>query len=142
MASGSIEVRPGQADDLQAVAVIQQQSPQAAQWDPAAYLEYDFLVAVASGRVAGFLVGRRTAPGESELLNLAVLPELRRKGVARALWDYWISGISGAIFLEVRESNHGARTFYKVLGFQEVGSRSQYYSTCPEHAIVMKFHSC
>jgi len=82
------------------------------------------------------------APDEGEILNLAVAPELRRSGIARALLGEIFQYFSGAIFLEVRESNGAARAFYKSLGFQEVGLRKEYYRAPPETAIVMKFHSC
>jgi ribosomal-protein-alanine N-acetyltransferase len=75
-------------------------------------------------------------------LNLAVAREHRRRGVARSLLGAWLAGISGDVFLEVRESNEGAREFYKSFGFQQVSTRSKYYQNPSEAAIVMKFHSC
>ena len=136
------EVRPGTARDLPAVAAIQSASPEAAQWPVAAYLEYQLRVADVGGQVAGFLAGRVLAPGESEILNLAVAPERRREGVARALLNAWLAEYTGDVWLEVRESNQEARTFYQVLGFQVVGSRKEYYQAPLETAIVLKFHSC
>jgi ribosomal-protein-alanine N-acetyltransferase len=47
-----------------------------------------------------------------------------------------------SVFLEVRESNLGARAFYKALSFQEVNIRQDYYDQPSESAIVMVFHSC
>ena len=91
------------------------------------------------GRVAGFLVVRSLGEGESEILNLAVAPENRRRGVARAML---LPALHGSVFLEVRESNRSAIAFYKSLGFQEVACRTDYYGNPPESAIVMKFHSC
>ena len=92
--------------------------------------------------VAGFLVLRRVAADEGEILNLAVSPDFRRLGVARRLMETALKNYSGAFFLEVRESNEGAQKFYKSLGFQEVSRRPAYYESPPESAIVMKFHSC
>jgi ribosomal-protein-alanine N-acetyltransferase len=137
-----VTVRPGGAGDLEAVARIQQASPQAAQWDPAGYLAYHFLVALCEDQVAGFVVARRVAEGESEILNLAVHPGWRRRGMARRLIDEIRLQYAGEIYLEVREGNSGARRFYKAMGFQEVTVRAGYYDTPPESAIVMKFHSC
>ncbi len=42
------------------------------------------------------------------------------------------------VFLEVRESNAGAITFYRGLGFQEVGTRREYYQDPKEAATVME----
>ena len=146
-------IRPGRPCDLGEVAAIQAASPEAAHWDAADYLQYDFRVCVQDGRVAGFLVARRVAPDESELLNLMVAPEFRRKGLARALLQELLaagatpgqakaSPTKSSLYLEVRESNQAARNLYKSMGFQEVNIRPEYYQSPPEAAIVMKFHSC
>ena len=146
-------IRPGQVGDLAEVAAIQTSSPEAAQWSAADYLQYDFRVCLHRGRVAGFLVARRVAPDESELLNLVVAPEFRRKGLARALLQEFLTApatpgqakacpTKSSLYLEVRESNQAARNLYKSMGFQEVNIRPEYYQAPPEAAIVMKFHSC
>jgi len=135
-------VRRGEPGDLEAVAAIQQASLGAAQWPPADYLQHDFRVAIEAGRVCAFLVARRVAPGEYELLNLAAQPEFRRKGVATQLVKAFLNETSGTVYLEVRESNRAAREFYKGLKFEEVSARPNYYDNPPESAIVMKFHSC
>lgn len=135
-------VRRGEPGDLAEIRAIQTASPQAAQWDVEEYLRHDLLVAVDSIRVAGFLVSRTLAPGESEILNVAVTPEFRRRGVARALVYALLADLVGSVFLEVRASNVAARDFYKSLGFEEVTTRPAYYEEPSEPAIVMKFHSC
>ncbi|MBZ5728147.1 MAG: ribosomal protein S18-alanine N-acetyltransferase [Acidobacteriia bacterium] len=124
------------------MADIQAASAEAARWDVAGYLAYDFRVALCGPRVAGFLVSRTIAGEECEVLNLAVAPEFRRQGVARGLLKALLATVQGVVFLEVRESNTGAREFYKSVGFQEVNTRKGYYEAPPEAAIVMKFHSC
>jgi ribosomal-protein-alanine N-acetyltransferase len=135
-------IRPGAASDLADVAAIQAASPEAARWLPEDYLGFDFRVCILDDRIAGFAVSRITGPDERELLNLAVAPEFRRRGVGAGLVRSLITGPAISVFLEVRESNHAARVFYKTLGFQEVGLRPEYYASPPESAIVMKFHSC
>ena len=135
-------IRRGGPGDLAEVAVIQGASPEAAQWDVSDYPRYDFRVSVGGTRVAGFLVSRMVAEGETELLNLAVAPDFRRQGVARKLVESLLAESPGVVYLEVRESNRGAREFYNHMGFQEVSSRPGYYQGPPEAAIVMKFHSC
>ena len=135
-------IRRGGAYDLDAVAAIQDASPGAARWKVADYLEQDFRVAIDCNRIVGFLVARTLAADEREILNLAVAPDFRRKGVARTLLESAFKGFRGGVFLEVRESNKVAQEFYKSLGFQELSRRKGYYDSPPETAIVMKFHSC
>jgi len=135
-------IRRGAASDLDAVAAIQAQCPEAAQWDVTGYQQYDLLVAVREGQVAGFLVSRLAGGDECEILNLGVDPEFRRRGLARDLVGTLLWGFRGDVYLEVRESNQAARNLYNSMGFQEVSCRQGYYDTPPEAAIVMKFHSC
>jgi ribosomal-protein-alanine N-acetyltransferase len=87
-------------------------------------------------------VAREVAPGESELLNLAVAPEWRSQGVGRDLVTALLRDHPVTLYLEVREGNTVARKFYKSMGFQEVSVRKSYYESPAEAAIVMKFHSC
>jgi ribosomal protein S18 acetylase RimI-like enzyme len=136
-----ISIRPVSRDDLSAIAAIQTASPEAARWDPERYLEQDCLVALVQGSVAGFLVSRQTAPGEREILNLAVDPSRRRCGIARRLLEQVLMAPDTTWFLEVRESNLAARKLYEALGFQSSGRREEYYEHPPEAAIVMRFLS-
>ncbi len=135
-------IRRGAAGDFEAIAAIQTASPEAAQWKAADYAVFEVWVAVCDNRVAGFLAARSLGEGECELLNLAVDPEFRRRGLARHLMRALTGAYSGNIFLEVRESNMAARSLYKSMGFKEIGIRQDYYELPLEAAIVMKFHSC
>ncbi len=135
-------IRPGRPADLHAIAEIQSVSPEAAAWRPADYLQYCLWVAEAEGKVVGFLATRVLVEGEAEVLNLAVVPRMRRQGIARDLLKACFQTFSGDLFLEVRMSNVTAQKFYKSLGFQELTWRPDYYDNPPEPAIVMKFHSC
>lgn len=134
-------VRDGAESDLDSIRRIQAGSPQAAQWDVRDYLKYDLLVGTLGVCLAGFAVSRRVAEGESELLNLAVDPAFRRRGIGRSLVEELTSRHPGTLWLEVRESNVDARNFYKTLGFSESGKRSGYYADSCESAIVMNVHS-
>jgi len=135
-------IRAGEPRDLEAIAAIQAASPEAAQWSAGDYLAYDLRVAEHGGRVAGFVVARRLAEDECELLNLVVAREFRRQGVARELVESLLEHFHGQMFLEVRASNEAAQKFYKYMGFQELNQRPKYYEAPAEPAIVMKFHSC
>ena len=133
-------LRPATAADLAAIALIQGAAPEASQWDPASYLAYECVVAQEGEALAGFLVCRQTAPGEHEILNLAVHPGVRRRGVARKLLNH-VMGAASQCFLEVRASNNSAICLYESVGFRPVGRREDYYGTSLEPAIVMRWDS-
>lgn len=82
-------------------------------------------------QAAGFTLVR-AAPGEEELLLIAVDPQHRGKGIGRALLDAFIAGAKsrGAerVFLEMRENNP-AVTLYESVGFAAIGRRPDYYSS-------------
>ncbi len=135
-------LRTATESDLDEIWRIQAASEQAAQWKPADYLMHECVVAVADERLAGFAVARRTAEDEIEILNAAVDPPFRRRGIGRSLILEVIGKNPGTVFLEVRQSNMAARKLYHSLGFETVAVRPDYYSGPVESAIVMKFHSC
>lgn len=137
----AITIRPARETDLASIARIQEAAREAAQWPPESYLEHNCLIAEDSQNVLGFLVWRKTAEDEWEILNLAVNSFARRKGVARRLVQYALDGLQGACFLEVRESNEAAIALYRALGFEVSGRRKKYYNAPPESGIVMKFNS-
>ena len=134
-------VRGATAEDLAAIAAIQEASPEAAQWDPASYLDYECSAAISGGRVLGFLVIRQIAPDEREILNLAVDTSERRRGVARKLLETELRRVKCKWFLEVRASNSSAIKLYESAGFREAGRRESYYRNPVEAGIVMKFDS-
>jgi [ribosomal protein S18]-alanine N-acetyltransferase len=80
----------------------------------------------------GGLIVARIAADEAEILTLAILPETRRRGVARLLLQETVRQMQslGAVqlFLEVSVSNEPARALYVKSGFSEVGRRRNYYS--------------
>jgi ribosomal-protein-alanine N-acetyltransferase len=79
---------------------------------------------------------------ELELLAVAVLPEARRRGVARRLLEHVIAatGESGGrrVLLEVARSNTAARRLYESLGFRVLDVRRGYYPTTGDDALVME----
>jgi ribosomal-protein-alanine N-acetyltransferase len=91
--------------------------------------------------VAGYLIAREVA-GTGEVLNLAVAPEFRRRGVGGALLRAGLKAFRNRrvdeVFLEVRESNHSARSLYASHGFRPVGQRAAYYRNPKEDALVFR----
>ena len=70
-----------------------------------------------------------------EILAIATIEEYRNKGIAQELLD---KIKTKDIFLEVRESNQIAISFYKKNKFKEISIRKNYYSEPNENAIIMK----
>ena len=99
------------------------------------------LVAETSRGVAGYLIGRDVA-GSGEVLNLAVAPEWRRRGIGSALLRAGIGALRrrkvDEVFLEVRESNRSAQALYLSHGFRPVGQRTAYYRNPREDALVLR----
>ncbi|MEO8578114.1 MAG: ribosomal protein S18-alanine N-acetyltransferase [Gemmatimonadales bacterium] len=102
-----------------------------------------FLVAVdsVSEGVVGYAVAL-TVLDESEVLNIAVDPVMRGRGLGGKLLDSAIAEVVGrgavAAFLEVRESNSAARELYRSRGFEELSRRRGYYRTPVEDALVLR----
>jgi ribosomal protein S18 acetylase RimI-like enzyme len=136
-----VQIRPGEPADLEQIAAIQATAPEASQWQAPDYLTFDCQVATLDGQIAGFVVSRSVGNQEREILNVAVRPDLRRLRIATDLLRAEMARWPGAHFLEVRESNAGARQLYERLGFEAVGSRPGYYENPPESGIVMRIFS-
>lgn len=96
------------------------------------------LLAYAEGKAAGFLSCWYIA-GEAEINNICVLPEFRRQGIARAMFDEIFKVLSEAEswVLEVRESNSAAIALYESLGFEKAGVRRNFYDDPCENAVIM-----
>jgi ribosomal-protein-alanine acetyltransferase len=139
--AGGVIIRPGTAEDAEEIRRIQAASGTAAQWDPHDYFAYELWVAQTSRGMVGFVVARRVAEDEGEILNLAIHPDFRRRGIARSLLQRVLEQVAGSCFLEVRVSNRSAIDFYEAAGFRPVGVRRGYYSDPQEDAVVMRIGS-
>lgn len=100
-----------------------------------------WLVAVEDGRVAGY-VGSQTVMDETDMMNIAVHPDFRRRGLAEQLVLALVEALKGqgsrCLMLEVRESNAPARKLYEKLGFSQVGRRPNYYRNPKEAAHILR----
>jgi ribosomal-protein-alanine N-acetyltransferase len=93
------------------------------------------------GELLGYAVAWHVAD-ESEVANIAVAPEARRRGAGALLLDGILRAASefgaNAVFLEVRESNEAARKLYESRGFRVAGKRAKYYRRPEEDALIMR----
>ena len=100
-----------------------------------------WLVAVEDDRVAGY-VGSQTVCGETDMMNIAVHPDHRRRGIAQILIECLIPELkkrgSRSLSLEVRASNEPAKQLYDKLGFNQVGCRKNYYRNPKEDALILR----
>ena len=100
-----------------------------------------WLVAIEEDDVIGY-VGSQTVLGWSDMMNVAVHPDHRRKGVGEklvtALEEALKEQESTCLTLEVRASNAPAKALYEKLGFIEVGRRKNYYRNPKEDALILR----
>ncbi len=149
-----LELRRMHPDDLDDVMVIERAAFRHP-WSPELFrreLEHDWstiLVAVepltsapgkGTERIVAFLI-YWLVHDEVHILNVAVAPEHRRKGIARMLMaetEKRAGQASAALItLEVRRSNQGALDLYREFDYRAVGVRPNYYVDEGEDAIVM-----
>jgi len=157
-----VKIRAATSADIPSILDLEQVSPAAAHWSEGQYGELfqavsgaPRLVLVAeqtdeesrgsqtSTRTVGFLVARQVA-SEWELENIVVSTRERRKGIGKSLLDALLRAAlqahSDSVFLEVRESNQTARSFYEKAGFKQAGRRKGYYANPPEDAILYRLN--
>lgn len=100
-----------------------------------------WLVAVENGVVAGY-IGSQTVLDESDMMNVAVHPDFRRRGIAEALVTALCDALkekgSVSLTLEVRASNDPAQALYEKLDFEQVGRRPNYYRNPKEDALILR----
>jgi tRNA threonylcarbamoyladenosine biosynthesis protein TsaB len=140
-------VRRFRPEDVDAVAAIGKEAPEAATWSKESYGKFAeehgslALVLETNRRISGFLLGRRVGD-QAEVLNLAVASRDRRKGEGTALLvaafvEFALRSVR-SVYLEVRESNTGAIAFYEKHGFAKTGLRRGYYREPAEGAVTME----
>jgi len=133
---------PSDLDGVMAIEEVSFPTP----WSREMFLEdfprdfSDTLVAAgAEDEVLGYAVCW-TLAGESHLLNIAVHPARRGRGIGRALLSECIRRAAGAgasrVFLEVRARNEAAQRLYRSMGFEFRGIRKGYYTDTGEDAVI------
>jgi ribosomal-protein-alanine N-acetyltransferase len=137
------QIRPLTYDDLPAVVAIERRAFPTP-WSIAMFvLELSkptslCLAALSEGRIAGYTICSRY-DAVWHVMNIAVAPEHRRRGIATALLHalYLRAGEGAQLTLEVRRTNHGAIDLYHREGFRIAGMRRRYYQDNGEDALIM-----
>lgn len=115
-------------------------------WSPESFLQMitkedtRYYVAEEDGRLLGGC-GLWMIAGEGNITNVAVAPEVRRRGVGTGLLKHLMTqgdreGVT-AYTLEVRVSNEAAIRMYEKLGFRSEGIRLNFYEKPTEDAMIM-----
>jgi [ribosomal protein S18]-alanine N-acetyltransferase len=154
-ATPAVALRPAVLADIDAILEIERASFPDPPWSRSSFVvllddpRVSFLVATAAGgaprasagEVLGYVVTWIVAD-EGEIANLAVRTDRRRAGIGRALVDAAITAAIGggarSLYLEVRESNAGARALYERRGFAAIGTRAKYYRNPSEDALILR----
>ena len=109
-------------------------------WEEAAQEAAYYLLALDDGEVIGY-VGVWLLGEEGHITNVAVAPEMRRRGVGAALlaelMRIAMEHSVRSMTLEVRPSNEAALALYRKFGFRSVGRRPHYYTDNDEDAEIL-----
>jgi len=99
-----------------------------------------FMVAVAEGKVVGYVIGIIERGSVGHVISLAVRPGWRRRGIGKllltSLLRYFSERNVPRVYLEVRKGNEAAISLYRKCGFKEAGVIANYYPN-GEDAVVM-----
>jgi ribosomal-protein-alanine N-acetyltransferase len=139
--------RLGGAEDLDGVMAIEDASfrnPTSRAWYEEeltrADVCYIYVIRVPEAPVAGYCAFWRVGD-EIHINNLAIRPDLRRRGLGRRLLGGVLdaAAVSGVtrVTLEVRRSNVAAIRLYEQAGFRAAGVRRNYYTQPVEDALLL-----
>ncbi len=97
-----------------------------------------YFVAREDDKIVGY-GGIWNVSGEGQITNIAVHPDMRKKGIASRILEALIecATLCEKIFLEVRESNTAAICLYEKYGFTKCGVRKNFYHSPVENGIIM-----
>jgi ribosomal-protein-alanine acetyltransferase len=154
-----LSVRAAVSTDLPALMALQKHAATAAHWSVE---QYEALFRASSparialvveeknqeaenqqceAEVQGFVIARAVGV-EWEIENIAIAGPARRRGLGTRLLGEFLDLAKArggeAVFLEVRDSNHAARSLYEKWAFTESGRRKKYYKDPQEDAILYR----
>ena len=145
MTSEPLIIRDMTAEDVRKVAEIEKMSFSTPWSETSFYAEVHNIhsfakVAELENKIVGYICIRQVND-ECHLLDLAIHPDHRGKGIATALFNNIMEALKPGkcrtFFLEVRTSNEAARKMYEKFGFNIVGIRKKYYINPTDDAVIM-----
>lgn len=141
-----MKIRKMSENDVEEVAFLEQQifaSPWSKESLRRACKEEEniYLVAEQENKLIGYC-GIWCSFENADLCNIAVLPGMRRRGVAEAILNEAVilcrQRNVERMLLEVRISNVAAISLYQKKGFFRINIRKKYYKNPTEDAVIMK----
>lgn len=141
----SVMIREMSAEDVREVLDIEKAS-YTMPWSETSFLSEIYSrhsitrVAEFNEKIVSYICVKKVAD-EGHLLNLAVHPDYRGRGIARMLFNDAVEDLQDGncrfLYLEVRVSNNAAIKMYTDLNFKVVGTRKDYYIRPTENALIM-----
>lgn len=144
--NAELVLRPMRRSDLRIVAAIEKRAYEFP-WEAATFRDcfnvgYCCWIGEKAGQIVSYGICSVGA-GESHVLNLCVTPNNQGQGYGRLMLEKLMEVAKAhkadSIFLEVRPSNKSAIRLYHQMGFNEIGTRKDYYPARNgrEDALVM-----
>ncbi len=103
------------------------------------------LTAQIENKIVGYLIGTE-GDGAGHLMNLAVSPQYRRKGIGSALLGNWIDRGRRLVWnkstLEVRQSNFEAIKLYEKFGYKYLKTNNHYYLNGEDGIVMIRAFEC
>lgn len=142
----SMEIRYAKETDCVALSTISGESLQDS-WGEKGFLEallnpsVRVLVAEEGNRPVGYCVFS-IAADEAEIQSIAVDKGHRRQGAGRGLFDETLrlsreNGVK-ALYLDVRDQNMGAKSFYEDMGMEMIAQRRNFYDNPREDGVIYR----
>lgn len=111
-------------------------------FEQAGTMENSIFLTVCEGGMAVGFGCILLAAEEGELVDIAVSPEYRKRGLGQMLMTALLEKAAErgteVLYLEVRQSNTPARSLYEKNGFAAIGVRKKYYKNPVEDAVLMR----
>jgi len=145
----AVVIRPATSSDLNDISELEDCDGATPRWSHASLADElsnpgtFFRIARKDFHTVGFIACSAVG-NEGEVRRLVVTPSERNQGVGSSLLysalEAWRKLDVQRVFLEVRPSNHRARSLYEKYGFIVAGRRTDYFQDPAEDALLLLLH--